>query len=419
MPHPSPAVLLYNSAMDNRLPLRNWRLRLIWLRSLLVLLFTLALMLLQSLGHTGYHLAQLSWLGALLLPSLITLLSHRSTRHQSRLLTLELALDTLFFILLLQSFGGAGNPLSFYLLVPALLASLTLPLINAMLVATLTLGGYLVTFNWYHQAADDTPLHALSHELSGLHSLGMAVVFVALLLMLSLLGQVIQRLMRQQQRQQEQALDLAGRREHMYQIAATLADQAHELNTPLGTLVMLADNLQGAPELPDSLRPEVDQIDQLARTVSRRLKQGNDDSLHGPQRLSTLIDHLRAHLRHLAPTLQVDRELGDDPILADGESWYRILCNLGYNAMDAGASHWVVANHCADHGFTLQTSDNGPSHPDSERQGLGMGLILVQSALEQLGASLDMEFGMQWTQARIRYPRTCVMMATEDAGHAQ
>lgn len=389
--------------MDNRLPLRSWRLRLIWLRSLLVLLFTLALMLLQSQGHTGYHLDQLSWLGAMLLPSLITLLSHRSRKHQSQLLTLELGLDTALFILLLQSFGGAGNPLSFYLLVPALLASLTLPLLNSLLVAGLALSGYLLTFNWYHRPADDTPLHALSHELSGLHSLGMAVVFVALMLMLTLLGQVIQRLMRQQQRQQEQAMDLAGRREHMYQIAATLADQAHELNTPLGTLVMLADNLQHAQDLPESLRGEVSQIDQLARTVSQRLKKSTADNLAGPQRLSTLIEQLSQQLRHLAPTLQVQRDLAVDPVLADGGNWFRILSNLGYNAMDAGATRWVITSDQDEQGFTLQASDDGPAHADSERQGLGMGLILVNTALEQMGANMEIEFGHQWTQVRIRH----------------
>ena len=34
-----------------------------------------------------------------------------------------------------------------------------------------------------------------------------------------------------------------------------------------------------------------------------------------------------------------------------------------------------------------------------------MGMILVTTTLEQMGASLDLEFGAQWTQARIRWPR--------------
>ncbi len=85
------------------------------------------------------------------------------------------------------------------------MASLTLPMTGGLLVALLALGGYMVSLSWYQMPAMNSPLHALSHQLSGLHSAGMAAVFIALLIMLSLLGQVIQRLMRQQQRQQEQA----------------------------------------------------------------------------------------------------------------------------------------------------------------------------------------------------------------------
>jgi two-component system, sensor histidine kinase RegB len=393
--------------MDTRPPLLNWRLRLIWLRSLLVLIITLALMVLQSQGHSGYRLNELGWLAALLLPSLLTLLSHRVARQRhGPLLTLELALDTVLFTGLIQGFGGAGNPLSFYLLVPALLASLTLPLRNGLLVAVLALGGYMVSMSWYQMPAMDSPLHALSHQLSGLHGVGMAAVFIALLVMLTLLGQVIQRLMRQQQRQQEQAIDLAGRREHMYQIAATLADQAHELNTPLGTLVMLADNLLHAPQLPDALRDEVTQMEQLARNVARRLKQGNAPLLPEYLPVSKLLDKLQQHLRHLAPTLSVTQQLDADPRVADTEGWFRVLCNLGYNAMDAGATRLAITLQDEGQAYRLQVSDDGPAHAASEREGMGIGLTLVSTTLEQMGANLEMEFGPRWTQARIHWPHT-------------
>lgn len=393
--------------MDTRPPLLNWRLRLIWLRSLLVLIITLALMVLQSQGHTGYRLNELGWLAALLLPSLLTLLSLR-VAHQRHglLLTLELVLDTILFTGLIQGFGGAGNPLSFYLLVPALLASLTLPLRNGMLVAALTLSGYMVSMNWYQMPAMNSPLHALSHQLSGLHGVGMAVVFIALLIMLTLLGQVIQRRTRQQQRQQKQAIDLAGRREHMYQIAATLADQAHELNTPLGTLVMLADNLLQAPQLPDALRDEVTQMEQLARNVAQRLKQGNDPLLPEYLPVSELLDKLQQHLRHLAPTLSITHQLNADPRVADTEGWFRVLCNLGYNAMDAGATRLSITLQEQGPYYRLQVSDDGPAHPTSEREGMGIGLTLVSTTLEQMGAHLEMEFGPRWTQARIDWPHS-------------
>ena len=271
--------------------------------------------------------------------------------------------------------------------------------------AVLALGGYMVSMSWYQMPAMNSPLHALSHQLSGLHGIGMATVFIALLAMLTLLGQVIQRLMRQQQRQKEQAIDLAGRREHMYQIAATLADQAHELNTPLGTLVMLADNILHAPQLPDTLRDEVTQIEQLARNVAQRLKQGNNTLLPESLPFSELLSKLQQHLRHLAPTLSVTYQLDVDPTVANPEGWFRVLCNLGYNAMDAGATRLAITLSKRGQDYRLQISDNGPAHAASEREGMGIGLTLVSTTLEQMGAHLEMESGARWTQARIDWPQ--------------
>ncbi len=98
---------------------RVWRRRLIGLRSLLVLCLALALLVLQQIARAPASLEPLLWLAALLLPNLIALAS-LNTRRQQRLLALELTLDVVIFVGLLQQLGGAGNPLSFYLLVPLL-----------------------------------------------------------------------------------------------------------------------------------------------------------------------------------------------------------------------------------------------------------------------------------------------------------
>ncbi|MDX1804842.1 MAG: sensor histidine kinase [Alcanivorax sp.] len=386
--------------------LLNWRLRLIWIRSGLVFSIGLALSMLAGLGHTGYPLLELSWLAALMLPSLLTLTTLRvgDGRH-AQLLTLELVLDVLLFVGLIQGFGGAGNPLSFYLLVPVLIAALTLPRRGTLLISGMTLSGYLLSQVWHQTPAMHSPMHALSLELSALHSIGMATVFVCLLMLLTLLGQTIQRLVRQQQRQQEHALTLAGRRERMYQIAATLADQAHELNTPLGTLVMLADNMLQTPQLPDSLREDLHQVDALARRVAQRLRSNDPHSLPARLSASELIKTLKQHLCHLAPTLQIGFVSDSDPHIHDGDGWLRVLSNLAYNAMDAGATRLDIELLDRGSHWLLQVSDDGPSHSPSERQGLGLGLALITTTLEQLGASLDLEFGSQRTCAHIRWSR--------------
>jgi two-component system sensor histidine kinase RegB len=36
---------------------------------------------------------------------------------------------------------------------------------------------------------------------------------------------------------------------------------------------------------------------------------------------------------------------------------------------------------------------------------MGIGLTLVSTTLEQMGAHLEMELGPRWTQARIDWPR--------------
>src|SRR5690606_36830957 len=114
--------------------------------------------------------------------------------RQRLLLGLELTLDLLAVLILVRLLGGAANPLSFYLLVPLLLAALTQPPRGAWGLLALTLAGYLLVALWHSAPAPHSTLHALSREFTPTHGIGMNVVFVALAAVLILLGQVIQSL---------------------------------------------------------------------------------------------------------------------------------------------------------------------------------------------------------------------------------
>ena len=385
-------------------PHRTWRRRLIALRSLLVVCLALALLTMPRFSPDLLPPpALLAGLAALLLPSLLAVCTLNLAPPRQRLmLGIELALDLLLMLALVRQLGGAANPLSFYLLVPLLLAALTLPSRAAWSLLAMTLVGYIVVGMWHSAPAPHSTLHALSRELSPTHGLGMAVVFVALAAVLTLLGQVIQSLTREQQRQQERLLELAGRRERLYQVAATLAHQAHELNTPLSSLVMLADNAVQEPGLPDATREDLAQIQALARRLAERLRR--TDSTEPPEHCDyqELGERLRQHLRHLCPTLTLTVEGKPETLFRDAPDWFRVLANLGYNAIDAGAEHLVMRLEDDGQRTLLQVSDDGPRHQHNrDREGLGIGLALVETTLESLNATLTMDFHHQWSQARI------------------
>ena len=113
----------------------------------------------------------------------------------------------------------------------------------------------------------------------------------------------------------------------------------------------------------------------------------------------------KASPRSAVPICSVTHQLDTNPNVANPEGWFRVLCNLGYNAMDAGASRLAITLHDRDQSYRLQVSDDGPAHAPSEREGMGIGLTLVSTTLEQMGAQLEMELGPRWTQARIDWPR--------------
>ena len=136
-------------------PHRLWRRRLIALRSLLVVCLALALLTLPRFSPDLLPPpALLAGLAALLLPSLLAVCTlNVAPPRQQRLLGIELALDLLFVLALVQQLGGAANPLSFYLLVPLLLAALTLPPRVAWSLLALTLLGYTVVGLWHSAPA--------------------------------------------------------------------------------------------------------------------------------------------------------------------------------------------------------------------------------------------------------------------------
>ncbi|MCC1496431.1 HAMP domain-containing sensor histidine kinase [Alcanivorax sp. 1008] len=382
---------------------RTWRSRLVMLRGMLVVI--LAIVFIAAWSHSVSPLPVITvlfWLTLLWLPSLLLLFTGKAPeRYQHLWLISELTLDVLLFLGFLYQAGGAGNPVIFYLLLPVLVAALSLPVVGNMLIAVLASAGYASTFLW--QTGHAHHMHDLQ-DISNAHGIGMWLIFAMLALVFSLLGQALQRALGQSQRQQATALGIALQRERMYQIAADLADRAHELNTPLATLMLMTEDQP--PQDNTQLQEDWQQIHALTERMAALLKAPDNSAAQGQRLLSELVSDLGKNLRILAPGLKVRWHGPDDLPITQTSQWQRVLANLGYNACDAGATTLEIRCEKGIDDYYIQVSDDGPRQHDhdSARQGLGIGLALVETTLAALGGSLELLFDRQWTVARIHLP---------------
>src|SRR5699024_7963413 len=178
----------------------------------------------------------------------------------------------------------------------------------------------------------------------------------------------------------------------------------HELNTPLSTLVMLADNARREPDLPEPTREDLEQMEALARRVAGQRRQHENRTFPEHLSFNDLTTELKRHLRHLHPTLTITVEGDGDFSFSHGADWFRVLTNLGYNAIDARASELTLHQDNSGQAQRLTVGDNGPEHPERRRDdGLGVGLALVETTLQTLGARLNLTLEPRLTLARIEW----------------
>jgi two-component system sensor histidine kinase RegB len=191
----------------------------------------------------------------------------------------------------------------------------------------------------------------------------------------------------------------------MYQLAGGLADRAHELNTPLSTLLLVLDEINELSRHEPAIFPLVRQSQDLGERLANILRSDlNASPEDGPQRLSALHSELRQSLRLLAPTLNITLAKTHDPLLSPASAWHRILLNLGYNASDAGASVLHIESQSNGGNVIIQVSDDGPRKDNSIRQGLGVGVALIETTLASIHGTIEYRFEARWTQALITVP---------------
>jgi len=304
--------------------------------------------------------------------------------------------------------GGASNPFVLLFLLPVTIAAMILPGRYTWSLALLTVVCYSLLM-WRHQ-----PLPHAHSEMTefGLHVVGMWLAFVlsAGLIAYFVVG------MGNTLRAQEQALLAAKekslRDEQMVALGTLAASTAHELGSPLGTVALLAQELE--EELPDAspamkgqirtLRTQVDRCKSALATLSGsaggvRLTGGR--AMPANEFLEKLLEEWRSTRPNTDLKTRWNGAKPAPPLLAD-HALGQALVNILHNAADASPESIEFDASWSQEALLMEVRDRGPGltaeasqlvgkHPYStKREGLGLGLYLSHAVIDRLGGKVNL-----------------------------
>ena len=343
-----------------------------------------------------------------------------------------LAFDIAELAVLLFLTGGLENPFAFLFLAPVLLSATALPpRITLILGIFAVVCATVLVFAHYPLPWDaDNPL-----ELPWIYLIG---VWFSILLAIGFIS-VYTWQITEESRQIAEALAatelVLAREQHLSQLDGLAAAAAHELGTPLSTILVVIKELERALE-PDS--PHLDDVrllreqSQRCRDILAKLTELSTGEPFDRVPLSALIEEVVAPHRNFG--IAIDVALAHDPAPPTGARNPAILYGLGNlleNAVDFAHGRVEVTADWSDEDVAVAISDDGPGfapeimsrigepyvrsskrrrmNVGSETIGLGLGFFIAKTLLERSGATVEFEnraFPDRGAVIRVRWLRS-------------
>jgi two-component system sensor histidine kinase RegB len=339
-------------------------------------------------------------------------------------------LDVLVLTVLLDLTGGVTNPFTTLYLVNVALGAVLLPPRWSWGLMAATLLGYGGLF--VHEALVGPSHHVkilvdtkqmMEGHLRGTWVAGaLASIFVVFFV------QRVSLALAQRERELDQARSLAARREKLASLATLAAGAAHELGTPLGTIAIVAKELQlslasdSRPEVANDLRLVREMVARCREILNRMSAHAGEhagepfERIGGADWVQAALDGLpwpqRIAIEEIAPDAVV---VGPPRALADA------LRSLLKNAIQASSTGEPVSLRVslAKGRVSAAVQDHGAGMSDEilarvgepffttkrPGDGMGLGLFLTRALAEQLGGALHIASRSgQGTEAWIELP---------------
>jgi len=331
----------------------------------------------------------------------------------STLVALAFVLDTLCLTFLLMLSGGPTNPFSLLYLVHITLSAIILTKRWTWLLGALSTLCFGLLFRIYRPI----PALEMHHPADGtnLHLIGMWIGFGVAAVLVALFSGKISELLRQNEDSLLVMQAELAKRDRLASLATLAAGAAHELNTPLATIAVVARELelfatntfQNDAVAEDSrlIRTEVDRCREILWRMS---VQGAQPAAHASESVDAgdLLDDVS---REIQQPGRVEISLTGEPVAltVPRRAVAQALIALTRNALEASAPDStvrVIARQAGER-FQFVVADNGkgmssqtlrrigePFFTTKEPgKGMGLGTFLVRTLAEQLGGRLTFE----------------------------
>lgn len=320
----------------------------------------------------------------------------------------QLLIDVVGWTCLMYFTGGANNPFISYYIVPLVIAAAVLPWRYTWLIAGASMAAYSLLLYVYVPFPLFTP-HAQMHHGEGanVHILGMWFNFLFSAALITYFVVRMAAILRRQEAAAVKRREDRLRNDQIMAVASLAAGTAHELGTPLGTMAVLVEELLADDSLNEQARRDCELIrDKVAECkatltgLSHTAEAGTTQEVA----LRPAGDFARTVLEKWTvrrPGVRYDFECpADSPGIEHDVTLAQALENLLNNAADTDSEEIAITVKWDDTEVQVCIRDHGPGvardimenlgkpvlHAD--RNGLGIGLMLSQAAVERFGGRI-------------------------------
>lgn len=316
----------------------------------------------------------------------------------------HLLADLTAFAVLIFFSGGATNPFVSLMLVPIIIAAISLRASYVRMLATLAAGFYgVLLFNYIPLAIAD-PVTAYRMHLGG-----MWFNFVISAALIAFFVTRMNRSLREREQTLAALREKHLRDERILALGTQAALAAHELATPLASIALIAGELaQGYandPEIGTDCRLLREQA-AVCKTILNRLAKRASESasttvvLDTAEWLATMIERWKIMRPQASVAVKLSSEMAELSI-APPDELEQALMNLFNNAADASPEQVDITAYRDAQQIHIEIADRGPGFSVAAKhqagrtlftgkpgQGLGVGLTLTHATVERLGGEV-------------------------------